>query len=296
MLANGQSEILVTPKNLEGDFLPDPVLLQQCMERISLSSEFARSDRMMAFLRFIVAGAMGRRSGELTERAIGQQVFGKTADWDPSLDTIVRSEARRLRVKLVSYYEGAGRHDPIRIEIPKGRYRPAFVQVTADNVNGLETAPAVPAPVPVPYRAKLEGWHLYSALVAILILSVAAAWLLVRRKADTAHHQLVDAFITAPFTSDAGEEYSPSISPDGKTVAYVWDNGTDPPDVYLRTVDHPTSRRLVSVPGTRLYPSWSPDGRMVGFIEVVRDDVYVTIHSVDDDSEHRVARIARSFS
>jgi Tol biopolymer transport system component len=292
-LANDPSEAIVGLKTQEGDLLPDRALLKLCMDRISLSSEFARSDRMMALLRFIVAAAMAGRNGELTERAIGQHVFGKPPDWDPSLDTIVRSEARRLRVKLVSYYEGAGRHDPVRIEVPKGRYRPTFVQVTPDKAGDVETASAVPVALRIAAHDRPEGRRLYSALVVVLLLSVAAGWLFMRRKAEAAHRQFDGAFVTAPFTFDAGEEYSPAISPDGKTVAYVWDNGTDPADIYLRSVDRPTSRRLASVPGTRLYPSWSPDGRSVGFIEVVHEDVYVTIHSLDEDSERRVAKIAK---
>jgi Tol biopolymer transport system component len=293
MSALGESEIRVTLKDQKDDTLPDQALLRKCMERISLSSEFARSDQMIALLRFIVAGALAGRNGALNERAIGQHVFGRAADWDPSLDTIVRSEARRLRVKLVSYYEGAGRHDPIRIEIPKGRYRPAFVKVASEKLDDVETAPVIPVPIPVPPHDRPERWSLYSALLVVFILSVATAWLLWRRKAEAAHRQIDAAFVTVPFTADVGEEYSPSISPDGKTVAYVWDNGIDPPDVYLRTVDRATSRRLASVPSTRLYPSWSPDGRSVAFIEVVREEVYVTVHSVDDDSERRLARIAK---
>jgi Tol biopolymer transport system component len=294
MLANDQSEIGVTLKDQEDYFLPDPVLLQQCMERISLSNEFARFDRMTSFLRFIVAGALARRHGSLNERAIGQHVFGKAADWDPSLDTIVRSEARRLRLKLLSYYEGAGRHDPVRIEIPKGRYRPTFAQVAPEKVEDVERAPAIAIPMSFSVRANPAKRRWYLILLVALILSLAAAWLLLRRNADAARRQLDAAFITIPFTSDAGEEYSPSISPDGNTVAYVWDDGTDPPDVYLRTVDRPISRRLATVPSTRLYPSWSPDGRSVAFVEVIREEVYITVHSLDDDSERRIARIAKN--
>ena len=38
-------------------------------------------------------------------------------------------EARRLRHALESYYAGEGRGDPVRIEIPKGRYAAEFTRV-----------------------------------------------------------------------------------------------------------------------------------------------------------------------
>ena len=36
---------------------------------------------------------------------MGVEVFGKEASFDPRTDTIVRTEARRLRHKLAEYYQ-----------------------------------------------------------------------------------------------------------------------------------------------------------------------------------------------
>src|SRR5206468_3081782 len=46
--------------------------------------------------------------------------------FDPRTDPIVRVQARRLRARLTRYYEEEGRHEEIRIELPKGSYAPVF--------------------------------------------------------------------------------------------------------------------------------------------------------------------------
>src|SRR5262249_15627686 len=47
---------------------------------------------------------------------------------DPKQDSIVRTEATRLRARLGEYYLGKGRNDALVIELPKGGYSPVFRQ------------------------------------------------------------------------------------------------------------------------------------------------------------------------
>jgi predicted ATPase len=53
-------------------------------------------------------------------------VFDRGDSFDPSTDTIVRVQARRLRSKLKAYYEDEGRSDGILIDVPKGQYLAAI--------------------------------------------------------------------------------------------------------------------------------------------------------------------------
>jgi hypothetical protein len=115
------------------DDLPDAVLVESSLERVRSSAEFVRSERMVRFLLVVVQHALQDRRDRLTERSPGCEVFDRPADWDPSIDTIVRSEARRLRTKLEQYYERQGKLDPIRITIPKGGYVPQFEPGTSGN-------------------------------------------------------------------------------------------------------------------------------------------------------------------
>ena len=49
-------------------------------------------------------------------------VYGRKPPYHPSQDSIVRTEARRLRGKLKGYYDSEGKRDPILIYLRTGSY------------------------------------------------------------------------------------------------------------------------------------------------------------------------------
>jgi serine/threonine-protein kinase len=81
---------------------------------------------MCRFLEFAAERVIEGRAAELKEYVLGIEVFGRPASFDPRVDPIVRVEARRLRSKLKSYYEGEGSDDEILVEFPTGGYVPRF--------------------------------------------------------------------------------------------------------------------------------------------------------------------------
>src|SRR5258708_39674527 len=96
------------------------------LERVLRSPGFGHNERLSGFLRFVVDRHLEGRDDELKESLIAVEVFRRRPDYDPKQDSIVRSEAARLRSRLVEYYAGAGSGDPIIIELPKGGYTPRF--------------------------------------------------------------------------------------------------------------------------------------------------------------------------
>src|SRR5712692_7437546 len=99
----------------------------QCqLERILASTGFNRNERLSRFLRFAVERHLAGNDTDLKESIIAVEVFGRRADYDPKLDSIVRSEAGRLRARLADYYAGDGKNDDVIIEVPKGGYAPLF--------------------------------------------------------------------------------------------------------------------------------------------------------------------------
>src|SRR5271156_2791647 len=124
-----QNHMLTTSRSI------DPYL-----ERVLTSAEFARAKRMARFLRFVVDESLAGRIDELKERQIGIEVFDRPAEWDPKVDNIVRSEARRLRTKLDAYDDTVGKHDRVRISIPKGGYAVEFLEISQPE----EEAVAIP--------------------------------------------------------------------------------------------------------------------------------------------------------
>jgi len=94
--------------------------------RILASPEFHATDKMRDFLRFVVEEKLAGRSHRLKGYTIAVEVFGRGEDFDATHDPIVRIQAGRLRRALERYYLVGGIHDPILIDIPKGRYIPRF--------------------------------------------------------------------------------------------------------------------------------------------------------------------------
>ncbi|MBK5961333.1 hypothetical protein CCR97_24460 [Rhodoplanes elegans] len=75
------------------------------------------------------------------------EALGRDASFDPNSQSIVRTEAARLRQELDRYYAEAGRDDPIRIALPRGRYVPTFTRVAPLAPTAPEpTTPAPPEP------------------------------------------------------------------------------------------------------------------------------------------------------
>ena len=49
--------------------------------------------------------------------------------YDCSADNIVRNYARQLRNRLDDYYRWEGRSESLRLEVPRGGYKPIFVRL-----------------------------------------------------------------------------------------------------------------------------------------------------------------------
>src|SRR5580700_6750168 len=106
--------------------------VRRYLERVLASPGFARNERLSRFLRVIVERHLEGRDGELKESVIGIEVFGRQPGFDARQDSIVRTEAGRLRARLAEFYAGDGIGDRVVIELPKGGYVPAFRPSGAD--------------------------------------------------------------------------------------------------------------------------------------------------------------------
>jgi hypothetical protein len=108
-------------------------VIREELARVLESPIFAQSERLARFLRFTVETTLAGEGATLKEYLIGTEVYDRKPPYHPSVDSIVRSEARRLRGKLRQYYESAGTNDPVFIYYRTGSYVPAFRHHRADN-------------------------------------------------------------------------------------------------------------------------------------------------------------------
>ncbi len=84
------------------------------------------SDSLRSFLRFVVEKAAENQESQLKEYVIATEVFGRSGDYNPRIDSTVRVQAGRLRTKLSEYYATEGKDDKVLIDLPKGHYTPIF--------------------------------------------------------------------------------------------------------------------------------------------------------------------------
>jgi hypothetical protein len=96
------------------------------VHRIVASPTFVRSERLCSLLRYVCDMTLKGRGDEINEQKIGQAVFGRSQDYDSTIDGIVRTQASRLRQRLEQYFRDEGADEAVRIVIPRGGYVPVF--------------------------------------------------------------------------------------------------------------------------------------------------------------------------
>ena len=135
--------LAVEPNRVDGSGdVPCPDDKRRQVARIIASAIFRNSALLQKFLEFITEKSCEGNIQDLGEYAIATQVLGRPDDFDPTLDTIVRTQAYRLRTKLKEYYETEGKSDSLIVEIPKGHYVPSF---SMRHENGSVAELSVPA-------------------------------------------------------------------------------------------------------------------------------------------------------
>ena len=116
------------------------------LQTILASEIFASADRMKRFLRFVVQETLEGKGDDLNEYMLGVEVYDRDKTFDPRVDSIVRVDAGRLRSKLREFYESKGGGSSIRIEIPKGGYKPLFKMLKGTDSGSLAQRRAINRP------------------------------------------------------------------------------------------------------------------------------------------------------
>lgn len=167
------------------------------LEIIETSTEFGRSPQAFRLLAYVVRQCLDGNTESIKESVIGVEVFGRDTGYDSRADPIVRTEARRLRHKLDTYYARAGTR-PVRITVPTGTYIPTF-----DRRPPVVEFSVEPAPDPHKRRP-------VAAATILLVVAVlgAIAYFVARRpsRMATANTTLLVAPF-ANFSEDKDAEY-----------------------------------------------------------------------------------------
>jgi Tol biopolymer transport system component len=274
----------------------DPSDVQAQLERIVASNTFSSSSRASRFLRFCVEQSLKGDYDQIKETVLAVEVFGRTPDYDPKADPIVRVHAKRLRDRLDSYYAAEGLSDPIRIYIPKGSYVPCaerhfggsftsrFGASAPVPVGHTVAAPASAKPraLPAPAMRKIL-WALVFAGLCGLLCVLSISIVRPKRRPD----QLSVRGAVLPLNAAPGIEQNPSWSPDGKFAAFSWSGDRDAvPAIYVQRIGDAAPVRLTNNSEADYRPVWSPDGHQIAFIRYLNSGMFeVSRISISDRKE-----------
>lgn len=162
---------------LAGSPEPSAVEVRAELERILASRCFEQATRSSNFLRFVVEQTLAGQGERLKGYTIAIEVFGRPPDFDAQSDPLVRVEAGRLRRRLTEYYADEGRDDPVRIELPRGRYFAACSYHSRDGAT-QPSAAVLLGPMPAEVSDEPESARnrrLWRRVRAVLVVAVLLA-------------------------------------------------------------------------------------------------------------------------
>ena len=146
--------------------------LMRQVEKIAASPILHGSDALCRLLRYLAYEAIENPGASIKEYRIATEVFGRSQEFDPKLDSTVRVQTGRLRSKLAEYYSTLGSRDEFLIEVPKGAYLLLF---HSRNDRG-NVAPAVVSTTPAPAQPRNHNWMILAGAALAVVAGFVLLW------------------------------------------------------------------------------------------------------------------------
>ena len=167
--------------------------------------------------------------------------------------------------------------------------RSAEVSSAPLSVVAHPTAPALP---PATRTGRAGSVAKLAIRLAFLILLLVCAWLYIalhsRNRLESAPNSTQASLLTAL----PGYQIHPSLSPDGRKLAFVWNGNSDNYDIYVKAIDNEeTPRRLTSNEAEDLNPAWSPDSSQIAFLRVSPNRKEIFVIPAEGGPERKIAEI-----
>jgi hypothetical protein len=182
--------------------LTERAQFQAEIEKLVASHALHGSESLCKLLRYLGKQALEHPGVPVKEYQIATEVFGRQADFDPQLDSMVRVQAGRLRAKLGEYYGSEGISDRLVIELPKGSYAITFHErpgAGASSGNGAAAGRYANSPEETGNEDKRRSYAVPALAMALLVALATIGWLLfMRREPVSSAAMSPDAPVPAP--------------------------------------------------------------------------------------------------
>jgi hypothetical protein len=166
--------------------LPSAVLVREQLRRLVAHPLFTNSKRYPVLLTYTVEQTLLGNAGDLKERTIGVEAFGREPSYDVNLDPVVRTTAAEVRKRLIQYYYSPDHAGELVIELPLGSYVPSFrelahhssasddMQVVSEHVELLPQHPVASENPSGDSKRELARSAIYNWLLTAVALFFAA--------------------------------------------------------------------------------------------------------------------------
>ena len=227
-------------------------------------------------------------------------------------DRVVEEANLTQNIAMVRRALGAERGTAAYIETFPGRgYRlvgPVELEKTPpvpDNGHELTkamplTAEALPAAIEPPAAAVLQTQpanRLLTARTGLLLLFLLAAllglWFFWRRQPQ----ETEVVFRVTSLTSLVGKESQPALSPDGKQVAFLWEQEDGKaPELRVQTEGASAPLQIARTEGHYSSPVWSPDGQALAYLRIGKAATEVLTTAFSNASTATSERLVARFT
>jgi Tol biopolymer transport system component/DNA-binding winged helix-turn-helix (wHTH) protein len=219
---------------------------------------------------------VAKRGSLVTREELQRELWGSDIFGDPTHG--LNAAVNRMREAL-----GDSATEPRYIETVPGRGYRFIAAIESASIQQPQSEELVPSAPPRPETPEQdtkppgrESWRRKGVVaLAACIVFAAALYLLIRPRVDELLrlHQLRQ-LKEVPVTALPGRVRSPTFSPDGSQIAFIWDGGkpTLGTDLYVKVIGNDKLLRLTQDGDVGGTGAWSPDGRSIAFWRYIPDD------------------------